>query len=298
MGYTPTSQIDDGSGSERRIRGLSDCGLRICRTVIEVSGKRSWRLGVVSYLNSRPLVAGLDADPSIELVFDVPARLSPRLEAGDVDVALIPVIDVFGAKRRRQIISDACIGCDGETLTVRVFSRVPADSVRKLHVDGDSHTSVALARIVWNELFGRALTIVPFTGRETVAECEAVLLIGDKVVNHRLVDYEIETDLGSAWKSLTSLPFVFAVWAAAQGSDFAALASRLSRARDCGVASAEIIAEDFGPGLGWPVALAKRYLTTRLKYHLGDRQRQGMARFLELAKTLDLAPADQELLFA
>jgi len=126
------------------------------------------------------------------------------------------------------------------------------------------------------------------------------LLIGDKVVNHALCGFEIETDLGSAWKSLTSLPFVFAAWAVPSQSavDRNKLARRLSAARDAGVVSAEMIAADFGPGLGWPVTLAKRYLTRRLCFELGARQRLGMARFLELAKRRGIVAPTQELTYA
>jgi chorismate dehydratase len=260
--------------------------------------QRRWRLGVVSFLNSRPLIEGLEGDPGVELLYDVPARLPAMLDNRTVDAALVPVIDVVKPGRAWQIVSDACIGCDGETLTVRVFSRVPPESIRKLHVDGDSHTSVALSAIIWRELYGTDLEIIPFVGNETVDECEAILLIGDKVVANTLIDYEIQTDLGSAWKSLTSLPFVFAVWAAPRQADVSELAQRLSEARDAGVRSAELIAADFGPGLGWPVALAKRYLTSRLGFVLSPRHRKGMERFLGLARRYHLAPEDQELVFA
>ena len=262
------------------------------------STKAMWRLGVVSFLNARPLIAGLERDPRFELIFDVPARLPARLEAGEFDAALVPVIDLVAEGRDWQIISDACIGCDGETLTVRVFSQIPPQEICTLHVDGDSHTSVALARILWKELYARDLEVVPYLGTETAAECEAVLLIGDKVVGNSLIEYETETDLGSAWKSLTSLPFVFAAWAGPRGSDVSELAVHLSNARDQGVASAAMIAEDVAPGLGWPVTLAKRYLATRLKFDLGERQRAGMARFLELAKRENLVPTNRELVFA
>jgi predicted solute-binding protein len=50
--------------------------------------------------------------------------------------------------------------------------------------------------------------------------------------------------------------------------------------------------------MGWPVALAKRYLTRRLKFSLGPRQREGMARFLELARSHKLVPVDGELVFS
>lgn len=260
--------------------------------------QRTWRLGVVSYLNAKPLIEGLEVDDRIELIYDVPARLPALLDAQAVDAALVPVVDLVQAGRSWQIVSDACIGCDGETLTVRVFSRLPRESIRKLHVDGDSHTSVVLAGIIWKELYGRRLEIVPFTGEETVEECEAILLIGDKVTGHKLNEYEVETDLGSAWKSLTALPFVFAVWAAPNGPCVPGLARRLARARDLGVESAERIAADFGPAMGWPVALARRYLTTRLGFFLGARQRLGMVKFFELAKVHDLITVGQEPLFA
>jgi len=287
---------------------------------------RLWRLGVVSYLNAKPLIEGLDADPGIELFFDVPARLPALLDSGEVDAALVPVIDLLNPNRRWRIISDACIGCDGETLTVRVFSRVPPQNVRRLYVDGDSHTSVALARVVWPGLFGHSIETLPLidsgstsAGRrpvirddvrdgdagtasryDAVGANDGVLLIGDKVVTHAPTDLEIETDLGSCWKSLTSLPFVFAAWAAPESTtrEIESLSAKLSRARDAGVAAAELIAADFGPGHGWPVTLARRYLAGRLKFHLGPRQRQGMNKFLELAKEHSLVAPAQELVFA
>ena len=257
-----------------------------------------WRLGVVCYLNAKPLIAGLDRDPDVSLLFDVPSQLGPLLDSGAVDAALVPVIDLMRRDRKWQVVSDACIGCEGETLTVRVFSRVPPASIRRLHVDGDSHTSVVLASLLWRELHGRELEIVPFTGQETYDECEAVLLIGDKVVSHTLLDYHIETDLGSAWKTLTSLPFVFALWAAPRDLEVSGLAAKLSAARDRGEAAAELIAADFGPGLNWPVTLAKRYLARRLKFRMGPRQRQAIARFFELSARHGLVEPTAELVFA
>jgi chorismate dehydratase len=252
---------------------------------------RTRRLGAVSFLNAKPLIAGLAAEPGVELMLDVPSRLPGLLSRGRVDAALVPVVDWLRNRGEWRIVSDACIGCDGETLTVRVFSRVAPAAIRRLHVDGDSHTSVALARVLWQELYGQRLALTRFTGRETVDECEAVLLIGDKVVTQRLIDYETQIDLGSAWKSLTTMPFVFAVWAAQWDSDDAGLDALLSAARDRGVKSADMLAEDFGPGMGWPVALAKRYLTSRLKFTLGPRQIEAMERFSELVHRHDaLAP--------
>lgn len=266
-----------------------------------------FRLGVVSFLNSRPLIEGLGYSQGVELLFDVPALLPGRLARGEVDAALIPIVDVLRSNGRYRVVSDACIGCDGETMTVRVFSQVPPDRVTRLWVDPDSHTSVALASVIWRELYGRELKLMPFDPRSAdVSALESVLLIGDKVVDPRRGSFAYEVDLGGAWRQHTGLPFVFAVWAAdrakfdersadvdpdrssARGASLFAL---LSAARDRGVASAATIAREQGPGLGWPVELAERYLTRCLQYALTPRFVAGAELFARHCAAAHLIPA-------
>lgn len=268
-----------------------------------------FRLGVVSFLNARPLIEGLETDPQVQLDFAVPAALPERLAHGDVDAALVPIIDVLRSHRRYRVVSDACIGCDGETMTVRVFSQVPPDRVDTLWVDADSHTSVALARVLWRELYGRDLTLRPCDPRATdLADLEAVLLIGDKVMDPRRAGFAYEIDLGGAWRQHTGLPFVFAVWAMRESVDLLRpvqspaatspiekLSELLELARDHGVARAAEIAETWGPRHGWPVAAARRYLTQCMQYRLDARSIEGVARFARLCVSADLVPADAEV---
>jgi chorismate dehydratase len=256
------------------------------------------RLGVVSFLNARPLVEGLDAERGVSLTFDVPSALPALLDTSQVDAALVPVIDLVRPGRSWKIVSDACIGCNGETLTVRIFSRIPPEQITRLHVDGDSHTSVALATVIWQEMFGRRLFITPFRGAADLVSCEALLLIGDKVVTSHVVDLDIQIDLGGAWKSLTGLPFVFAVWAAQSTYSAAGLARLLAEARDRGVANVPHIAAEAGPHLGWPVALAERYLGHRLNFRITPEHRRGLETFLEKVQQLGLVPNMQEPVFA
>jgi len=258
-----------------------------------------FRLGVVSFLNSRPLIEGVDRDSAgVEIVFDVPSALPALLDRGAVDAALVPVIDFVRPGRSWSILSDACIGCDGETLTVRVFARVPPEEIHTLYVDGDSHTSVVLASLIWRELYGRQLRIMPYQPSVAREQCDAVLLIGDKVINARPIELDIQIDLGGAWKSLTGLPFVFAVWAAKRERELGDLARMLVGARDLGLASLDYIAENLAPGMGWPVELARRYLTRRLVFKLGPRQREGLRLFLELANKNGLVAHSPELVYA
>lgn len=266
-------------------------------TMGAVGGNRNRvvRLGAVSFLNTKPLTEELVNDPRFEVRFAVPSLLAGMLERGEVDAALVPVIDLVRGERRLSIVSDGCIGCDGATLTVRVFSRVDPADVRVLHVDVDSHSSAALATIVWRERFGRTLELVPIDARQAGAtadgfrDCQAVLLIGDKVIRPPagLEVFSTQVDLGAAWKSMTGLPFVFAVWACRGPHVASWLGNALSEARDRGVARAAEIAEREGPRAGWPVDLARRYLTEYLTFTMTARHRDGLRRFLELAEKVE-----------
>ena len=57
------------------------------------------RVGAVTYLNTKPLIYELEVlAPNAELILDVPSRLADQLAAGELDVALIPVIEYFRAE--------------------------------------------------------------------------------------------------------------------------------------------------------------------------------------------------------
>src|SRR5688500_16289791 len=102
------------------------------------------RLSAVSFFNTATLIYGLDRDPSLTLRLAVPSALLNDLTHDRADVALLPVIDYQRAEGLR-IVPAGGIGCDGPTLTVRLFSRTPIEQTTTLAVDPDSHTSVVLA---------------------------------------------------------------------------------------------------------------------------------------------------------
>lgn len=249
-------------------------------------------LGVVSFLNARPLIAGLDRNPAVALRFAVPSALPQMLRTKEVSLALIPVVDLARKDREFKIVSDGCIASDGETMTVRVFSRVRPEEISTLHVDGDSHTSVLLSRLIWRVMYRKQLEIRPFEPPASPAACESVMLIGDKVVTCGQNDFPHQIDLGGAWKAMTGLPFVFAVWAGRAAEDVGFLEPVLTQARDRGVSQAAAIAATQGPELGWPAQLAREYLVNRLKYRLDDRMRDGLHLFLQMARQYGYLPSE------
>jgi chorismate dehydratase len=74
------------------------------------------RVGIVNYLNTKPLIYGLQKPPvadQIELSGDYPARVAAMLLNGDIDVGLIPVA-VIPDLPTYHIVVNYCIVSDGE----------------------------------------------------------------------------------------------------------------------------------------------------------------------------------------
>ncbi len=260
------------------------------------AAKRVARIGCVSYLNAKPLIDGLEglADPQVR--FDVPSRLLDDLASGAVDVALCPVVDYFRSATPLVITPVGGIGCDGPTLTVRLFSRVPFDSVTHVYADTDSHTSVNLMRVLLHALHGLTPQVIDYHAREQVAnhrvvdEPQTVLLIGDKVVTSAppAEQYPHQMDLGEAWHNLTGLPFVFAVWMTRQGTALGDLPARLKATRIANADRIDAIVERYAAKHGWEAALARRYLGEYLRFAIGERELQAIERFAQMGQALGL----------
>ncbi len=247
-------------------------------------------IGCVSYLNAKPLVDGVDGAQGIRVVAEVPSRLLKGLLARETEAALIPIIDYQTSPEPLCIVPVGAIGSNGMTLTVRVFARRPFDQVRRVAVDGDSRTSVALLQVVFDKLNGSPPEVVPLSGADpsTLPEgIDAVLLIGDKVVS-AAPNLPHQLDLGEAWKDMTSLPFVFAAWMTRPDSDLGDLPSILARRRAENLHRISEVATRHAQAAGWPQELAEHYLGQLLRYDLGQRELKAITTFWERCRRLGL----------
>jgi chorismate dehydratase len=251
------------------------------------------RIGAVSYLNTKPLVYGLaELAPQAELVFDLPSRLADQLAAGELDVALIPSVEYF-QNPDYAIVSDACIGCRGPVLSVKLLSRVPMEQIRTLALDEGSRTSVALVRILLKEKFGLLPRLLPFplgVPAEKL-DADAVLMIGDRAM-HPPAGFTHEWDLGDEWCRWAELPFVFAMWVSRKESlsRLGEVENSLARARDLGVANLKEIAEREAGGVGLSYETCLSYLRDYLYFFLGPRERKGLDLHRKYSARLGLAP--------
>ncbi len=249
-------------------------------------------IGAVSYLNALPLVHGLEDRSDVRLVRQVPSALLAGLEHGKLDIALCPIIDAQTTALDLDLIPCGAIGSHAETLTVGIFSTVPLNRVERLSVDRDSHTSVALAQIVFSRTFDRIPDLVPLRSDASNEESpiEAALLIGDKVVTSRPDPsrYPFHLDLGRAWRDLTGLPFVFAAWMAIRGTEIGPVSQTLEEIRSNNRFHLETLVPLWARRHQWPPDLALVYLRDLLDFDLGPLQLQAIRLFWKECAELGL----------
>jgi chorismate dehydratase len=250
-----------------------------------------YQLGCVSYLNSKPLIEPLVDDKRVAITFAVPSALLGLMNRGAITAGLLSVVDYQQSEKELVLIPAGMIGCDGPTLTVRIFSRLPPRAIRTLHADTDSHTSVILAQILLAKCFAARPTIVPLDpAQSATSTTDAMLLIGDKVVTKApdAAMYPHQFDLGEQWKLLTGLPFVFAMWMGRADVVDRPLAQLLAAAREVGATRTEELVERYAVARGWPPELLIRYFTHYLRYAVTSAAREGLSLFFQLATEMQL----------
>ncbi len=263
------------------------------------SPRRPLRLGAVSYLNTKPLVYGLDASPDqFDVRFDVPAKCAELLHDNKVDLGLIPAIEYL--RGDYAIVPGVSIASYGDVATVAVFTRKPMDQVETLALDLSSRTSVALTRVLCAKRWGIAPKFTPAEPdlEQMLRRADAALVIGDPAFDIDPSSHDVtKIDLGGEWKSLTGLPFVYAMWAGRPGVASPEQCRMLQATRDRGVANLAVIAHQVGGDDARLEQRALSYLRNNLQYGLGDSEQAGLRRFHELASEIGLVPALQPLRF-
>lgn len=259
------------------------------------------RIAYVRYLNTRPLVEGLQGTEGVELLPAAPSHIADMVRSGEADVGLPSIVDAVGEGEPLAVLPVGMIGCDGPTMTVRLYSAAPLDQIDRVHADSESHTSVALCRVLLDRLHGVRPEVVDFDARERMSSSgpeewpRTMLLIGDKVVTDSppAVRYPHQMDLGEAWKAMTGLPFVYAAWmcraSESESARIAAASALLDRQLRHNLSRLDWIIATRAPEHHWPLDLARTYVGELLRYRLGPRERAAAELFLREASGLGLA---------
>ncbi|KAB2968286.1 MAG: menaquinone biosynthesis protein [Thermoanaerobaculia bacterium] len=198
------------------------------------------RVGIVHYVNSRPLAYGLlrgDAGGELACELLAPAAIADRLRAGTLDVGLVPSIELSRIPGLR-VVPGLAIAATHEVRSVLLVSRVPVGEIRSVALDDNSRTSAALVRILLEERYGLRPEYRPAHAdlEPMLAGADAALLIGDPALAVPRERYVV-LDLAGEWLELTGRPFVFAVWAVRRGAAHGPLTAALEASFEAGWAA-------------------------------------------------------------
>lgn len=245
------------------------------------------RVGIVHYLNSRPLAWGFRRGrlgEGWEIRYLPPAAVADALGAGELEVGLVPAIEL---ERIPGLVAlDApCVAAVREVRSVLLISKVEIGEIASVVLDENSRTSAALVRILLAERWGvePAYRQAPADLEAMLSGADAALLIGDPALTVDRDRYRV-LDLAAEWRALTGYPFVFALWAAREEvyrpgieepfRDSLALAER----------EMDELVREAAEETGLGRAELEEYLTRCLHFQLGPGERAGLEEFLQRAR--------------
>lgn len=246
--------------------------------------ERKWRIGAVSYLNTRPLLIGIEKSnlmPQIELVKDYPSKIAKELIEGTIDMALVSVA-VIPFLKESHLVSNYCIGSTGPVASVCVFSQVPIAQIEKVYLDYQSKTSVQLATILFAQYWKKEVEFIDAEEGyiDKISGTSAGVIIGDRAMN-AIPNFEYNYDLAAAWIEHTGLPFVFATWIANKPmpADFM---EAFDKASGYGVQHLGEVIEDLSAQS--KMYDLNTYFTQNISYDFNEEKRKGLDLFLSLIK--------------
>src|SRR3984893_4990996 len=179
------------------------------------------RIAASSYLNTAPLIWSFIDGPKRDTVelftHQAPARCAEMLLGGEVEAALVPVIEYLRIPDI-VIVSDVCVGLRSAVRSVVIASKFNnLKKVKRVALDNSSRTSVALVKIIFREFLGfepEWQTSSPDL-RSMLEHNDAALIIGDPAMKISRDKFRV-FDLATLWHDFTGLGFVFAMWMAAR----------------------------------------------------------------------------------
>jgi len=240
--------------------------------------ERKIRVGAVSYLNTKPFIYGLEHGPikdEIELILDYPANLVKMLKSDQIDIGLVPV-GALPTLGEYHIISDYCIGTEGEVASVAVFSEVPMEQIEQVYLDYQSRTSVLLCRLLFEKHWKKNVRFIDAKDEgylDQIKGTTAGLIIGDRaLMNYNR--FKFVYDLGLGWKEMTGLPFVFAVWVSLRKLGFS-FEDKFNHSLGKGVA--EYDSTNVSDFKSYDV---NTYITQNLSYELNSLKKSGFELFI------------------
>lgn len=281
---------------------------------------RRLKVSAISFLNTAPLMWDFDhgATPEqhsdnnvpaelradFEVSYTVPSHCAEELKHGRADIGIIPAI-TYATIPGLVILPDAAIAAKHAVRSILLVSKKPIEQVNTIAGDTSSRSSVALARILCQKLWGRVrhFSHYPPDLDSMLRACDAALLIGDPALRVPRENYFVY-DLAEEWRKFTGKPFVFAFWAVrlealSQVRRDLDVAAVFRRSRDRGIQPENIahIARQWSARVSLSDADVTTYLTRHIHFFLDAENLEGLELFFRYSAECGIIPEAPSLRF-
>jgi chorismate dehydratase len=249
-----------------------------------------------------PLDLSLAHRYSIEYM--MPSECAAWLSGGTADIGLIPIAALTTIAGLR-ILPGCTIASKHRVRSLLLVRRLnrPLSELRSVAADTASRTTVAYTRILFHKWGNPGVEFIPMAANlDTMLErADAAIIIGDPALlaleeqsnrTERTGEELVYHDLAYEWRTLTGLPFVSAVWAAAPDCKIDdSIADDFIRSRDHGLSNIDTLVAEWSNRFPMQESTIRAYLTENIHYVLDDECIEGMKGFFRMAAETGVLPA-------
>jgi len=287
------------------------------------------RVSIVEFLNTAPLVWGFTDGPlegRYDLSFTVPSLCAEALRSGQADIAIIPAIE-YQRMNGMVVLPEIAIAAQSEVRSLLVLSKRPINFVKRLALDTNSRSTVALTKLLCQGHWGIDPEFIdsPPDPEAMLAKADAALVIGDPALRVRLkvdaltakqpaghgccggdesehpvqgVDMLFVYDVAQQWRDMTGRPSVLAVWAGRRDVVTPEVVADFLASREYGLANLNDIAEGAALKLELPPNPLERYLRESIDFNLTAENIAALEYYFARCAKAGLIPAARPIEFA
>jgi len=234
------------------------------------------KIGRISYINVDPVYYQFDHEPipaGFQIISQPPAVLNNMLLNGELDISSVSTSAFARHSDQWMILPDLSISCYGKVLSVLLVSHYSFEELkdRTVLLTEESATAVDLVKLIFSlknisPVFQRGKAKSP---GDLTDSAGAGLVIGDAALKHKWEnDFEYVWDLCEIWNQMTSLPFVFGVWAVRKSyaqehpDRVSSVLARLKASKEKGLRHISDIARQSAEKIGIDQILSKTYFNS------------------------------------
>ena len=291
------------------------------------------RISIVEFLNTAPLVWGFTDGPlrgRYDLSFTVPSSCAEALRSGQVDIAIIPAIE-YQRMDGMMVLPEMAVAAKGEVQSILVLAKKPIEQARRIALDTNSRSSVALTRLLCRGLWRIAPEFIDSAPDPAamLAEADAALVIGDPALRIRLkvdallakapdakgccdsdlasdkndipvpgVDTLFVYDVADEWRQMTGKPCVLAIWVGRRELITPEVVSDFLASKEYGLARIGEIAEAASLKLDLPPRDLETYLRDHIDFSLDAANLEGLELYFRECAAAGLIPRAKPIEFA